>query len=122
MNDRVRLLGVRCEENCPVLSTPIKQLAQLFPELNMVVVGLIHDDKPVHFSGEDVMEAGDDVYFVVETDRSAGRAEVTVKATFGRHGVVGDGMPGRQSGVSGETCRLRARLAGVRALIVLQRR
>lgn len=69
VNDKVRLLGVRCEDNCPVLNTPIKQLAQLFPELNMVVVGLIHDDKPVHFSGEDVMEAGDDVYFVVQTDQ-----------------------------------------------------
>ena len=35
--------------------------------------------------------------------------------------MVGGGMPGRQSGVSGETCRLRARRAGVRALIVPQR-
>src|SRR5690625_1782193 len=32
-----------------------------------------------------------------------GRAEVTVKATTGGHGVIGDGMSGRQSGVSGET-------------------
>lgn len=47
-----------------------------------------------------------------------GRAEVTVKATTGGHGVVGDGMSGRQSGVSGETWRSCARSPGVRALIV----
>jgi hypothetical protein len=52
----------------------------------------------------------------------AGRAEVTAKATFGLQDVGGDGMSGRQSGVSGETCRLRVRPAGVRAFIVLQRR
>src|SRR5690625_1317063 len=47
-----------------------------------------------------------------------GRAEVTVKATIRGHGVVGDGMSGRQSGVSGETWRSCARSPGVRALIV----
>ena len=47
---------------------------------------------------------------------------MTAKVTFGWHGVVGDGMSGRQGGVSGETCRLRVRPAGVRALIVLLRR
>jgi len=51
----------------------------------------------------------------------AERAEVTVKATFGGHDVFGGGMLGRQSGVSGETCRLVARPAGVRALIVPMR-
>lgn len=69
VDDKVRLLGVRCEENCPILETPIKQLAQLFPDLNLVVVGLIHADKPVFLSQEDMMQVGDDVYFVVETNQ-----------------------------------------------------
>lgn len=69
VDDKVRLLGVRCEENCPVINTPIKQLAQLFPELNMVVVGLIRGDRPVWLAPEDQMEVGDDVYFVVETEQ-----------------------------------------------------
>lgn len=69
VDDKVRLLGVRCQENCPVVNTPIKQLVQLFPELNMVVVGLIRGDQPVWLSGEDQMIVGDDVYFVVETEQ-----------------------------------------------------
>lgn len=49
------------------------------------------------------------------------RAEVTGKATFGMYHVFGGGMFGRQSGVSGETCRVCASPAGVRARVVPQR-
>jgi trk system potassium uptake protein TrkA len=52
-----------------VIRTPIKQLAQLFPDLNLVVVGLMRDDRPVHLSADDEMLVGDDVYMVVETDQ-----------------------------------------------------
>ena len=31
--DRVRLIGVRCGEECPVLDTPLRQLTFLFPDL-----------------------------------------------------------------------------------------
>ncbi len=71
VDDKVRLLGVRCEKNCPVVNTPIRQLAQLFPDLNLVVVGLVRNDQPVHVSGDDEMAVGDDVYFVVETEQVA---------------------------------------------------
>lgn len=65
--DRVRLLGVRCESNCPLIHTPIKQLTQLFPDLNIVIVGLVRQEVPMRLSGEDELIVGDDVYFVVET-------------------------------------------------------
>lgn len=68
VDDKVRLLGVRCEENCPVVNTPIKQLAQLFPDLHLSVVGLIRKDRPVRLKGENEMQVGDEVYFVVETE------------------------------------------------------
>jgi trk system potassium uptake protein TrkA len=66
-DDKVRLLGVRCEIHCPLINTPIKQLTQLFPDLNIVIVGLLREDHPVRLSGEDELRVGDDVYFVVET-------------------------------------------------------
>lgn len=77
-DDKVRLLGVRCEIHCPLINTPIKQLTQLFPDLNIVIVGLLREDQPVRLSGEDELRVGDDVYFVVET------AQVTrAMAAFG---------------------------------------
>jgi hypothetical protein len=47
-----------------------------------------------------------------------GYAEVTDKAIFELHCVVGGGMFGRQGKGSGETCRACASPAGVRARIV----
>ncbi len=66
-DDKVRLLGVRCEEDCPLVHTPLKQLTQLFPDLNIVIVGLMRDNKPSVPTGDDQMLPGDEVYFVVET-------------------------------------------------------
>lgn len=67
--DKVRLLGARCESHCPLINTPIKQLTQLFPDLNIVIVGLVRNEQPVRLTGEDELRVGDDVYFVVETEQ-----------------------------------------------------
>jgi trk system potassium uptake protein TrkA len=66
-DDKVRLLGVRCDVGCPLINTPIKQLNQLFPTLNIIIVGLLRQDQAVRLTGEDELLIGDDVYFVVET-------------------------------------------------------
>jgi trk system potassium uptake protein TrkA len=67
VDDKVRLLGVRCGEDCPLIHTPIRQLTQLFPELKIVIVGLMRDSVPIVPSGDDQMLPGDEVYFVVDT-------------------------------------------------------
>jgi hypothetical protein len=51
-----------------------------------------------------------------------GRVEMAVKATSGPHGVVAGWISGRQGELSEEACSTFERRAGVRALIVLQRR
>jgi K+ transport systems, NAD-binding component len=68
-DDKVRLLGVRCGNNCPLINTRIRELTQLFPTLNIIIVGMLRDDKPIRLSGDDEILAGDDVYFVVETSQ-----------------------------------------------------
>ena len=72
-DDKVRLVGVRCEDDCPLVHTPLRQIAQLFPDLNMVVVGLLRDSKPIVPTGDDQMLPGDEVYFVVDSEQ-LGRA------------------------------------------------
>ncbi len=73
VNDRVRLIGVRCGEDCPLLNTPLRQLTVLFPDLNIVIVGIVRDGKPIVPSAEDQMRVGDEVMFVVDTNQ-VGRA------------------------------------------------
>lgn len=69
VDDKVRLLGVRAEADCPLINTPLKQLAQLFPDLNLVIVALLRGDDQIKLHGDDQMEVGDDVYFVVDTEQ-----------------------------------------------------
>ncbi len=75
VDDKVRLLGVRCQETCPLLRTPLRQLTQLFPDLNIVIIGLIRENVPMVPTADDHMLPGDEVYFVVDTEQ-LGRAMV----------------------------------------------
>ncbi|MBW7849165.1 MAG: Trk system potassium transporter TrkA [Rhodospirillales bacterium] len=66
-NDKVRLIGVRCSEECPLINTPLRQLAVLFPDLNIVVIGIVRQGRAIVPTSEDQMLVGDEVYFVVDT-------------------------------------------------------
>jgi trk system potassium uptake protein TrkA len=66
-DDLVRLIGVRCDEGCPVADTPLRQLTSLFPDLNIVVVGIVRGARSFVPTGDDAMLVGDEVYFVSET-------------------------------------------------------
>ena len=63
----VRVVGVRCLADCPIVNTPLRQLTGIFPDLNIVIVGIIRDGKPVIPDSDDLMLAGDEVYFVADT-------------------------------------------------------
>ena len=64
---RVTLIGVHCTADCPIINTPLRQLTALFPDLNIVVVGILRDDKPIVPHGDEVMLPADDVYFVADS-------------------------------------------------------
>ena len=70
VDNKVKLLGVRCNPDCPLVNTPLRQLTQLFPDLIIVIVGIVRDSKPMVPEGEDQMIAGDEVYFVVDSDQT----------------------------------------------------
>ncbi|MGF1562000.1 MAG: Trk system potassium transporter TrkA [Geminicoccaceae bacterium] len=66
-DDLVRVIGLRCHENCPVLDTPLRQLTYLFPELHLICTGIVRGDRLFVPHGDDRLIAGDEVYFVAET-------------------------------------------------------
>ncbi len=74
----VQLLGVRCDDDCPLLHTPLRQLTELFPDLHLTIVGIIRGDKRFVPSSKDHMLPGDEVYFVCDTAHVA-----RVMAAFG---------------------------------------
>ena len=73
VEDKVKLIGVRCDDDCPLVNTPLRQLTQLFPDLSIVIIGLMRDGQPIVPTSEDQMLPGDEVYFVVDSEQ-VGRA------------------------------------------------
>jgi len=68
VDDRIKLAGVRCNEDCPVVNTPLRQLTQLFPELNVMIVGIVRDQQNIIPTAEDQLLAGDEVYLVLDSN------------------------------------------------------
>jgi trk system potassium uptake protein TrkA len=66
-DDRVRVIGVRCGKDCPVINTPLRQLTGLFPDLNISIVGIARGEDAFVPHSADQMFAGDEVYFVADT-------------------------------------------------------
>jgi trk system potassium uptake protein TrkA len=68
---RLRLIGVVCEEDCPVLNTPLSQLVNLFPDLSFKVLGILRNNKPIIPDDDDDLQAHDEVFFLVDTEHLA---------------------------------------------------
>ncbi len=68
---KVKTVGVRCTEDCPLVNTPLRQLTELFPALNIIVVCVIRDDQAFVPSGNDHLLPGDEVYFVADSNHVA---------------------------------------------------
>ena len=66
---RVKLVGVRCGEGCPLINTPLRQLTQIFPDLNTVIIGLTRQGRAIIPTADDEMQAGDEAYFVVDSEQ-----------------------------------------------------
>jgi len=67
----VRAIGVRLEEECPVVDTPLRQLTELFPDLNIIVTSILRDGKLIIPSSNDQLLVGDNIYFVSEEKQVA---------------------------------------------------
>lgn len=66
---RIWALGMRLGEDCPILDTPLRQVRELFPELHITVVSVRRGQSLFRPTGDDILEAGDDIYFVCDRER-----------------------------------------------------
>lgn len=63
---RVRAIGTRIEAACPIVSTPLRQLTALFPDLHLIVVTILREGKAIVPTPDDVLLVDDEVYFIAE--------------------------------------------------------
>ena len=63
-DDRIWMVGVRLREDCSILSTPLRQVRELFPDLQITIVGVRRAGKLFRPTATDQLQSGDEVYFV----------------------------------------------------------
>ncbi|MBA5776583.1 Trk system potassium transporter TrkA [Stappia sp. F7233] len=68
-DDNVVVVGIMCDEDCPVVNTPLRQLTELFPDLGAVVVGIFRNGRLFVPKSSDSMITGDLVYAVARRDQ-----------------------------------------------------
>lgn len=68
-DDQVVAVGIMCEEDCPVVDTPLRQLTELFPDLGAVVVGIYRNNALFVPKSSDSLLVGDLAYVVARRDQ-----------------------------------------------------
>lgn len=66
LDDRAAMVAIECDENCPVVDTPLSQLTELFPDLNAVVCGIYRDGKMMVPRAMDHVLLGDLAYVIAD--------------------------------------------------------
>ena len=67
---RVKMLGVKIGEECPIVDTPIKQIPDLFPGLHAAIVGITRDGEIFAPLPDDPLNVGDEAYFITQSEHS----------------------------------------------------
>ena len=71
VDDKVIAMGITCEEDCPVVNTPLEQLTELFPDLPAMVVAVVREGELFLPQADDQLYVGDDVYLILPGDQVA---------------------------------------------------
>lgn len=66
LDGRVRVVGTRFPEDCPIANTPLQQVAELFPDLRAMIVAYVRDGKLRSAQPNDQLFAGDEIYFIAD--------------------------------------------------------
>ncbi|HWK66852.1 MAG TPA: Trk system potassium transporter TrkA [Rhizobiaceae bacterium] len=67
--NKIAMVAIECQEDCPVINTPLAQLSQLFPDLPSTVVGITREGRLFVPHSSDQLVAGDLAYVVTTKDQ-----------------------------------------------------
>ena len=63
---RVWAVGVKLRDDCPIINTPLRQVAELFPDLKITIVAVRRDGKLWRAHADGQLTVGDQIYFIAE--------------------------------------------------------
>lgn len=70
-DEKVVALGIKLEEDCPVLNTPLSQLSGLFPDLRAVVCGIVRDGGLFVPHSIEQLAPGDRIYVICDNAQAS---------------------------------------------------
>ncbi len=88
LDDTVQLLGLQLEEDCPVLSTPLRELTDLFSTLSALVVGIRREGTLFTPDARDQLFADDQIYVAAQQPDVDRTLEIFGKTTKKQERVV----------------------------------
>ena len=66
-NDKVKMLEISIERNCPIKDIPLKKLTEKFPDFKANILGALRKEKFVYLKKNDQMQEGDNVYLIISS-------------------------------------------------------
>ena len=67
-DNRLKLVGLKCEENCPILNTSIRDLSNKFKNILSNILLVFRGDEKFVVNSKTTLKKNDIVYFVVDND------------------------------------------------------
>ncbi len=67
-NNKIKMLEISVEKNCPIKDIPLKNLTTKFPNFKANIVGAVRKDKFMFLKKNDKMIEGDSIYVVVSSE------------------------------------------------------
>ena len=68
-NDKVKMLEISIEKNCPIKDIPLKDLTKKFPNFKANILGALRKDKFIYLKKNDTLQVDDNIYLVVSSSQ-----------------------------------------------------
>ena len=88
LNNKIQLLALHIEENCPVVNTPLRQLTDLFSTLRVIVVGVRRQGVLFAPSAGDQLFCSDEVYLMCHSNDAIRTLDVFGKSQDEQNRII----------------------------------
>ena len=67
--NKIRLLEILIEKNCPLVKTKLNEITKKYPNLNANILGVIRDRKFIFLKKNDMMQVNDQAYVIINSSQ-----------------------------------------------------
>ena len=68
-NDKVKMLEISIEKNCPIKDIPLKDLTKKFPGFKANILGALRKEKFIYLKKDDTLQVDDNIYLVISSNQ-----------------------------------------------------